>query len=801
MALAPSSPRKAESMTASPVKSAPVERDVEMEEAEAAEPEPEVEAIRSVPMSPAKPAEEAQLEYVDAPAVPELRVEVVPVDEVEEAKATSDEEIASADELRSIVEDIAPVVLSPDKPKTAPKRGKMDAAAEATEAEPEAKKPASAPRGRSRKAAEEVKEASQPAEELKPAAAGRRGGRAKSELSEVEAEDIASEVRTPAKRGRSKKTVEQPETIEEQPAESQPTKPAARGRGKKGVSPAPSATLELPAAMPGRNESDLDEIIEPELEVDPAFASAKKGKAPARGRKARGASVEPAAEPEPEPEIAAPKSAARGKASRAKKAASQEPEPSADEAPSAPRGRSSKAKKEPEVSIEEAPSTSRGRSSRAKRGVSAEPEPSVEPEDIQEEVVEVKTRGRKSAKPAADTEEPKSVLAPRGRSTKKAASVEPEPEMIAEEDVENKKPTRGSKRAAPTKKAAVTEEEGMLSPAAGEVAEGGKVDIFLSDVHVGTHLDVSPSSTEFVSTRYSIQDDHRDHDGDSRSSLLIRHRLGTGLPQVGLQLWGGALLLADYLLAFPEFVREKGVLELGCGTGFVGIVAAKLCGAERVFLTDKGGDGILELAKDNVDGNLASTTATSRRAKRGTSQPQIANTSVLVRQLDWFDDSAALYPVEHDNEEDILLPAGQPSAAPRFQWSDDEVAYFASDCTVLLAADVCYDGFATEMLVNRLKTLLQPTSKKRPRTLYFAIEKRPNFSIQGKETVRAWEELQSALRNANEELVKHGLPGRPAEKRFRLHLEKLDVDEETVPRRFEYQRTERMEIWKVTLRR
>ena len=44
------------------------------------------------------------------------------------------------------------------------------------------------------------------------------------------------------------------------------------------------------------------------------------------------------------------------------------------------------------------------------------------------------------------------------------------------------------------------------------------------------------------------------------------------LPQVGLQLWSGALLLADALLADPACVAGRRVLELGAGVGLASLV-------------------------------------------------------------------------------------------------------------------------------------------------------------------------------------------------------------------------------------
>ena len=49
--------------------------------------------------------------------------------------------------------------------------------------------------------------------------------------------------------------------------------------------------------------------------------------------------------------------------------------------------------------------------------------------------------------------------------------------------------------------------------------------------------------------------------------------------------WGGGLALARYILNYPELVAGRVVLDLGAGSGIVGIAAAK-SGAKRVIAAD-----------------------------------------------------------------------------------------------------------------------------------------------------------------------------------------------------------------------
>lgn len=66
--------------------------------------------------------------------------------------------------------------------------------------------------------------------------------------------------------------------------------------------------------------------------------------------------------------------------------------------------------------------------------------------------------------------------------------------------------------------------------------------------------------------------------------VLIETSDDLGL-ETGGSIWHAGYNLAQYLIQHPELVRGKRVLEIGCGCGLVGIVAAAL-GSTSVLLTD-----------------------------------------------------------------------------------------------------------------------------------------------------------------------------------------------------------------------
>ena len=69
----------------------------------------------------------------------------------------------------------------------------------------------------------------------------------------------------------------------------------------------------------------------------------------------------------------------------------------------------------------------------------------------------------------------------------------------------------------------------------------------------------------------------------------------------GRQVWTGSLMACHYLSRNPSFVFGKSVLELGSGTGVLGMLASRLC-ARCVALTD-GDELSVCLLKQNLERN------------------------------------------------------------------------------------------------------------------------------------------------------------------------------------------------------
>lgn len=103
----------------------------------------------------------------------------------------------------------------------------------------------------------------------------------------------------------------------------------------------------------------------------------------------------------------------------------------------------------------------------------------------------------------------------------------------------------------------------------------------------------------------------------------------------GQKLWCGSLCLMEYLTDFPHTVSGKNVLELGAGTGVVGMLCDKL-GSRSAVLTDNDERSIRHMREDCPRNNV--------RCK--------------VHALDWFDPDGAMAELGISSFENLCVLAG-----------------------------------------------------------------------------------------------------------------------------------------------
>lgn len=136
----------------------------------------------------------------------------------------------------------------------------------------------------------------------------------------------------------------------------------------------------------------------------------------------------------------------------------------------------------------------------------------------------------------------------------------------------------------------------------------------------------------------------------------------------GCSTWPAGLLLSEFVLSHPELFFGKNCLEVGAGTGMVGVLLARI-GTGKIMLTD---GSLATLA--NLKNNLSINNVEVEEAQQANSDLNThSSTRVECRQLTW----ETLF----DKERNL-------------------------DCNVILGADLIYDPLNIPPLVNLLASLL-----------------------------------------------------------------------------------------------
>ncbi|KII93969.1 hypothetical protein PLICRDRAFT_49966 [Plicaturopsis crispa FD-325 SS-3] len=126
------------------------------------------------------------------------------------------------------------------------------------------------------------------------------------------------------------------------------------------------------------------------------------------------------------------------------------------------------------------------------------------------------------------------------------------------------------------------------------------------------------------------------------TTTLLESRTTIENGTTGLRTWGAGLVLSHYIISHPEMIIDKNVLELGCGTGVLGIVCASI---QHLYGTE-GSGGSLCLTDNNEE------VLGRCRANVGLPCNLSSRREVECSQLEWGDIPAAL---THDA--DIILGA------------------------------------------------------------------------------------------------------------------------------------------------
>jgi len=284
---------------------------------------------------------------------------------------------------------------------------------------------------------------------------------------------------------------------------------------------------------------------------------------------------------------------------------------------------------------------------------------------------------------------------------------------------------------------------------------------------------------EEANTAFSQREENNVSDSDV---INIRHSLQTSLAEVGLQVWNGCLLLADFFLAHPNLCRNPNEiwLELGAGTGLCSIVAALSSHSspyppEKVICTDTG-DRVLSLCRQNLRKNV--TVLEDRGIFAG----------VFAAEVDFFTFD------DEDRKTEIY-----DAHADKFE-RDVTLVPLLRKVSTFFAADVIFDADVTEgffhLLVETMTVAPEENSEnsstnpKRPsKLLYLALERRVLFSIYDNEEPSSpiYDHFAACLEGLLQMRFKTG----------QFKAEKIPID---FPQSFfhSYERNEYIELWRIS---
>ena len=235
---------------------------------------------------------------------------------------------------------------------------------------------------------------------------------------------------------------------------------------------------------------------------------------------------------------------------------------------------------------------------------------------------------------------------------------------------------------------------------------------------------------------------HVGEEGANVFSVTIEVWTKSSALMCGMQLWGAAILLTDYLISHMPRFRNHVVVELGAGVGLPGLISSQMC--RRVFLTDFD-DDILSNCLDNVKRNALDPTCCVRRLDwndtliraRMQAEIDIHQASANNFGRDSHSGESGESTGERDDggagERDDGRAGGK---GDKFRWRDADFLDLM-ECSIFLAADVIYSNELTDSFLTQVNHILHswPPPRKNgkglgvDRQVYVAIERRCNFTL------------------------------------------------------------------------
>uniref|UniRef100_A0A7S3CZI7 Calmodulin-lysine N-methyltransferase n=1 Tax=Palpitomonas bilix TaxID=652834 RepID=A0A7S3CZI7_9EUKA len=190
----------------------------------------------------------------------------------------------------------------------------------------------------------------------------------------------------------------------------------------------------------------------------------------------------------------------------------------------------------------------------------------------------------------------------------------------------------------------------------------------------------------------------------------IKHKTESTLDDVGLQMWSGSLILADYFLSDCNRNVRGGVFEIGAGCGFLSLILSEVF--EEVYCTDSSLPS-LELAAHNAEVNDHVGYGRKR------SNPRFL-------PFDWSEDTTAIFGNGANSASKGHLSIDREHHN-KSQWRQEDFEYLRK-CNVLVGADVVYNEEDVPYLIGLIEAFMKrPIAPEHHHLAVFAVDERKNF--------------------------------------------------------------------------
>ena len=262
--------------------------------------------------------------------------------------------------------------------------------------------------------------------------------------------------------------------------------------------------------------------------------------------------------------------------------------------------------------------------------------------------------------------------------------------------------------------------------------------------------------------------------------LSVKQYESTLLDDVGLQMWTGGLLLAEYLLYHRLEFKDNIVVDLGAGLGFSGIILSLLNQSKAIIITDHKSE-ILDLAHENYLSNLH--LRYSNYFQTHDSINNIRDDNILFEVLDWND-----LDFDHRNIKVNGDKIGNfTSKYSSWKVIDEKYQLYESKI-IFITSDVIYDDDITTSYFLKLDQLFHNND-----ILILTMEKRINYSLHLNQEVINGYDLFLAFINQN---VNTNITIPDMKHRFIGEI----IDVNSIPHSIQsYERSKYLEIWKIKI--